>query len=85
MGLAGEAARDTQLEDAMRILFVLLALVGVAGVALGLLTIIGSSGGPTGVLPFSHESAGGPGTMLGGVVLLAGSLYLLASGRAHRE
>jgi hypothetical protein len=76
---------DTQLEDVMRILFALLALIGVAGVALGLLRVIGSSGGPTGILPFSHEAAGGPGVILGGVFLLAGSLYLLSTGRAHRE
>jgi len=58
----------------MRVLFALLALTGLAGIALGVLTII--SGRQTGV-PFSYENYGGPGAIIGGALLAAVSLYLL--------
>lgn len=58
----------------MRALFALLALLGLAGIALGVLTII--RGAPT--APFSYENYGGPGSIIGGVLLFAVSLYLLS-------
>jgi hypothetical protein len=58
----------------MRVLFGLLALLGLAGIAFGVLTII--SGSHAGV-PFSYENYGGPGAIIGGALLAAVSLYLL--------
>lgn len=60
----------------MRNLFVLLALIGLAGIAFGMLTLLQGAPGQAGPLGFTHESYGGPGSMLGGVMLLAASLYL---------
>jgi hypothetical protein len=58
----------------MRALFALLAVSGVAGIAFGVLTIIrGSQAG----VPFSYENYGGPGAIIGGLLLAAVSLYLL--------
>lgn len=61
----------------MRALFVLLALVGVAGIAIGVLTILGGMTGPGG-LPFSFENYGGPGPIIAGLIVLATSLYLFS-------
>ncbi len=58
----------------MRALFALLAVSGVAGIAFGVLTII--RGRQAGV-PFSYENYGGPGAIIGGLLLAAVSLYLL--------
>ena len=58
----------------MRVLFALLALSGFAGIAFGVLTII--SGRQAGV-PFRYENYGGPGAIIGGLLLAAVSLYLL--------
>jgi len=58
----------------MRALFGLLALLGVAGIGFGVLTML--SGGGTGV-PFGYENYGGPGAIIGGLLLAAVSLYLL--------
>jgi hypothetical protein len=63
-------------EASMRTLFLLLALIGVGGIVLGALTILHSTPGQTGTLPFSLENTGGPGPILGGLILIAGSLYL---------
>ena len=60
----------------MRNLFLLLALIGVGGVVLGTLTILHPAPGQAGTLPFSFENTGGPGPVLGGLILIAGSLYL---------
>jgi hypothetical protein len=57
----------------MRPLFALLALLGLAGIVFGVLTIV--SGTQDGV-PFRFENYGGPGSMIGGALLLAVSLYL---------
>jgi len=74
----------------MRALFAVLALSGVAGVVFGVVTIIhGTQAG----VPFSHENYGGPGPMIGGLVLAAVSLYLLftwgriesSSGGVHHD
>jgi hypothetical protein len=67
----------------MRNLFLLLALLGVAGIALGVLDILRGAAGPHGV-PFAYENYGGPGSMLAGLMLLAGSLYLRSVWRERR-
>jgi hypothetical protein len=59
----------------MRQLFLVLAFLGVIGIALGALTVIRGAAGPHGI-PFSFENYGGPGTIIAGLMLLAGSLYL---------
>jgi hypothetical protein len=59
----------------MRALFGLLALAGLAGVVLGVLTIISGQDDA----PFWYENYGGPGPIIGGVLLLAVSLYLLST------
>jgi hypothetical protein len=66
----------THTEVIMRVLFALLALSGLGGIAFGVLTII--SGRQAGV-PFSYENYGGPGSIIGGLLLVAVSLYLLLS------
>jgi hypothetical protein len=63
----------------MRHLFVLLALLGLAGIAFGVLAIVHSAPGQAGQLPFTHESYGGPGSIIAGVVMVATSLYLRAA------
>jgi len=59
----------------MRQVFLFLAFFGVVGIALGVLTVIRGAAGPYGV-PFTFENYGGPGSIIAGLVLLAGSLYL---------
>ena len=59
----------------MRHLFVLLALLGVAGIGLGVLDIIHGGAGPHGI-PFRFESYGGPGSIIAGLLMLGVSLYL---------
>ncbi|MFL5450019.1 MAG: hypothetical protein ACJ8A6_10880 [Gemmatimonadales bacterium] len=61
----------------MRALFAILALLGVAGIAFGVLTIIRGGSGSS-AAPFSFENYGGPGPMIAGLVVLAASLYLLS-------
>jgi hypothetical protein len=61
----------------MRALFALLALLGVAGVVLGVFTILRGMNGPDG-LPFQFENYGGPGPIIAGLIVLAASLYLLS-------
>lgn len=61
----------------MRLLFALLALLGVVGIGFGVVTILRGSSGPAGV-PFAYENYGGPGGMIAGVLLIAGALYLLS-------
>jgi len=60
----------------MRNLFALLALIGLAGIALGVLTLVRAAPGPTDPLGFTYENYGGPGSMLAGLLLFATSLYL---------
>ena len=60
----------------MRLLFILLALVGVAGIVFGVLATLQGTPGPTGRLPFSYEFSGGPGSIIAGLFLVATSLYL---------
>ena len=61
----------------MRALLALVALLGLAGIAIGILTIIRGTGGPEGV-PFSFENYGGPGPLIAGVIVVATSLYMLS-------
>jgi hypothetical protein len=61
----------------MRALFAILALLGVAGIVIGILTIIRGASGPDGA-PFRFENYGGPGPIIAGLVVLATSLYLLS-------
>jgi hypothetical protein len=56
----------------MRLLFALLALVGLSGVVLGILTMIHGARHA----PFRFENYGGPGPLIGGVLLMAVGLYL---------
>jgi hypothetical protein len=64
-------------EAIMRLLFALLALTGVAGIVIGVLTILRAMNGPN-QLPFQFENYGGPGPIIAGVIVLATSLYLLS-------
>ncbi|HWB40980.1 MAG TPA: hypothetical protein VG500_06970 [Gemmatimonadales bacterium] len=59
----------------MRHLFLLVAALGLAGIAFGVLDVLRGSGGMHGV-PFTYENYGGPGSMLAGLMLLVGALYL---------
>jgi hypothetical protein len=67
----------------MRNLFALLALVGVAGIVFGVLTVVRGAPGQAGPLPFSFEYTGGPGSVIAGLLLLATSLYLRAAWRGR--
>jgi hypothetical protein len=60
----------------MRNLFALLAVIGLAGIVLGVLAIVHGAPGAYGPLPFTFESYGGPGSIIAGILLLATSLYL---------
>lgn len=60
----------------MRNLFVILALIGVAGIALGVLSVVHGAPGQSGPVGFAFEGYGGPGSMLAGLLLLVSSLYL---------
>ncbi len=59
----------------MRNVFALLALLGLVGIAAGILTIVRHASGPDGT-PFQFENYGGPGPLIAGLVLLTGGLYL---------
>jgi hypothetical protein len=63
----------------MRNLFALLALIGLAGIVLGALTLLRGGPGPAGPLGFSYENYGGPGSIIAGLLLLGTSLYLRAA------
>jgi hypothetical protein len=67
----------------MRYLFALLTLLGVGGVAFGIVTIMQNVPGQSGSLPFRFESDGGPGPLLAGLMLIAGSLYLRSAWRGR--
>ena len=70
-------------ENSMRHLFLFLALLGVVGIVLGALNLIRGAAGPHGV-PFTFENYGGPGSMIAGLMLLAGSIYLRSVWRERR-
>jgi hypothetical protein len=67
----------------MRALFAILALLGVAGIVIGVLTILRGSQGPGGE-SFTFENYGGPGPIIAGLIVLATSLYLLSIWK-HRD
>ena len=67
----------------MRHLFLFLAFLGVVGIALGVLSMVRGAAGPHGV-PFSFENYGGPGSIIAGLMLVAGSLYLRSIWRERR-
>jgi hypothetical protein len=60
----------------MRHLFALLALLGLTGIAFGVLDLVRSAPGQAGPLPFDHENSGGPGAIIAGLLMLCTSLYL---------
>jgi hypothetical protein len=74
-GPARTAVTISHWEANMRALFAFLALLGVAGIALGVLTIVRGMSGAAGH-PFSFENYGGPGPIIAGLIVLAASLYL---------
>ena len=59
----------------MRNLFVLLALLGLAGIVLGVLNILHGAAGLHGI-PFQFENYGGPGSIIAGLIMVVVSLYL---------
>ena len=61
----------------MRAFFALMGVLGLAGIVIGVLTIVRKATGPAAV-PFSFENYGGPGPLIAGVLVLAVSLYLLS-------
>jgi len=67
----------------MRNLFALLALIGVAGIGLGVLTLVRSAPGQAGPLAFAYENYGGPGSVIAGLTLLGVGLYLRAVWRTR--
>ena len=66
----------------MRALFAVLALLGVTGIVLGIITIVRGMSGP-GSEPFSFENYGGPGPIIAGLIVLAASLYLRSIWRSE--
>jgi hypothetical protein len=67
----------------MRALFAILALLGVGGIVIGVLTIFRGAGEPN-ETPFRFENYGGPGPIIAGLIVLATSLYLLSIWK-HKE
>lgn len=67
----------------MRHLFLLLAVLGLVGIALGVLDVIRGAAAPHGV-PFTYENYGGPGSVIAGLMLLAAALYLRSAWRERR-
>jgi hypothetical protein len=72
----------------MRALFGLLALLGLAGIVLGIIIMIQGAQSQS----FSYENYGGPGPIIGGLLLTAVSLYLFlnwprftSSREVHRQ
>jgi hypothetical protein len=63
----------------MRNLFALLALIGLTGIVLGVLTLLHGGPGQAGPLGFAYENYGGPGSIVAGLFLLGTSLYLRAA------
>lgn len=64
----------------MRKIALLLILLGLAGLVLGIVDVIGTALAP-GAAPFSLENYGGPGPIIGALVLLLGGFYLFSSAR----
>lgn len=64
----------------MRKIALLLILLGLAGLVLGIVDVIRAALAP-GAAPFSLENYGGPGPIIGALVLLLGGFYLFSSAR----
>jgi hypothetical protein len=64
----------------MRKVALLLVVLGLAGLALGVGIIVRVARAP-GTAPFSVENYGGPGPIVGALLLLFGGLYLFSSAR----
>ena len=64
----------------MRKLAAVLIVLGLAGLVLGVVTIVHVAHTP-GTRPFSFENYGGPGPILGALMLLCGGWYLFSSSR----
>jgi hypothetical protein len=60
----------------MRNLFALLSLIGLAGIAFGVLAIVRGGPGQAGPAGFTFESYGGPGSIIAGLILFATAMYL---------
>ena len=67
----------------MRNLFALLALIGFAGIVLGVMTALRGAPGAAGPLGFTFENYGGPGSVIGGLMLVVASLYLRSAWRGR--
>jgi hypothetical protein len=59
----------------MRLLAMVLVLLGVVGVVFGVLTLMQGTQGINGQ-PFTFENYGGPGTIIAGLMMILGGLYL---------
>jgi hypothetical protein len=64
----------------MRKVAILLIALGFTGLVLGLLVVIRVARDP-GAVPFSVENYGGPGPIVGALLLLLVGLYLFSSAR----
>jgi hypothetical protein len=64
----------------MRKVAVLLIVLGLGGLVLGSVIIVRVARAP-GMAPFSFENYGGPGPIVGALLLLLGGLYLFSSAR----
>jgi hypothetical protein len=64
----------------MRKVAILLIVAGLAGLALGSIAIVRTATDP-GAASFSHENYGGPGPIIGALLLLLGGVYLFSSAR----
>jgi hypothetical protein len=67
----------------MRPLLAILALLGLAGIVLGVLTMIhGAAAGPRSA-PFVYENYGGPGPIIAGLIVLTATWYLRSSWKSR--
>jgi hypothetical protein len=64
----------------MRKIALLLIVLGLAGLVLGVVDVLRAALAP-GAAPFSIENYGGPGPILGALLLFFGGLYLFSSAR----
>ena len=64
----------------MRKIALLLIVLGLAGLVLGVVDVLRAALAP-GAPPFSTENYGGPGPIIGALLLLFGGLYLFSSAR----
>lgn len=67
----------------MRLLALALAVLGIVGIVIGILIMVRGGSAP-GSAGFSHESYGGPGPLIAGLIALAAGGYLATAGVARR-